>query len=137
MIRVTSQVKMNGPAIDRMDGAALEALLKTAEALHTEVGQAQVVPRMDGALGGEQFFVDESELASGAVYLVHQTPYARRLYFHPEYRFHKEPWVDEKGRKHDGAPNAQGKWFKQWLPGGAQESFIQETYERMLKELIE
>lgn len=133
MIKVNSAIKMNWGRIRELEKAQIITLEQTAEYLHTEVVQAQVVPRMDGNLQGESFFVDNSESKNGKTTLVHNTPYARRLYFHPEYHFHKEPWEDEKGRKHDGNPNAKGKWFEDWLPGGSKKNDCKEAFKQFYK----
>lgn len=92
--------------IKKLTTAQVTALEKTAEALHTEVVQAQVMPRDTGHLQNDSTFVDHSQSKSGIVSLVSQTPYARRLYFHPEYNFRT---VEN--------PNAQGKWLEPWITG--------------------
>ena len=116
-MQVKSTVKMNMPRIRQLTGAAIKALELTAEALHTEVVQAQVMPRDTGNLQNESTFVDYSQSARGKASLVSSTPYARRLYYHPEYNFQ----TDEN-------PNAQGEWYKDWLPGGKKENFAPEAY---------
>lgn len=55
MIKVSSKVKLNMPKIKQLTQAQVTALERTAELLHEEVVQAQVVPRKDGALQGESF----------------------------------------------------------------------------------
>lgn len=124
MIKVNSQVRLNMTQIRKMTQAQIRALEQTAEALHTEVVQAQVVPFDTGNLQGESFFVDTGDSASGKVRLVHSTPYARRLYFHPEYNFS----TDEN-------PNAKGKWFEDWEPGGKYEQFAIRTYRELYRRL--
>lgn len=124
MIKVNSKVKLNMPRIKQLTSAQVTALEQTAEALHTEVVQAQVVPRDTGNLQGESFFVDYSQSKSGRVSLVHNTPYARRLYFHPEYNFSK-----------DENPNAKGKWFEDWEPGGKYEEFAVKAYKKLYRRL--
>lgn len=135
MIHVKSRVKLNLGKIKQLDRAAAMALAQTAETLQGEVVQAQVVPRKDGALQGEAFFVDDSEASRGRVTLVHNTPYARRLYFHPEYQFHTGSWTDEKGRSHDGNPNAKGKWFEDWEPGGSKSEFVPDVFKKLYRRL--
>lgn len=142
-MRCTSRVKINQRAINQLNHAAVKALEMTAEALHTEEVQAQVVPRKTGTLEGEAFFADRSESASGRVSLVNSTPYARRLYYHPEYHFHQEPWEEvtytkdgkEKVDKGEGNPNAKGKWHEDWLPGGSKEDFVPDTFNRIFRRL--
>ena len=88
-MQVKSTIKLNMPRINQMTQAAVVALEKTAEALHTEVVQAQIMPFDTGNLQNESTFVDKSQSSGGKVSLVSSTPYARRLYYHPEYHFQK------------------------------------------------
>jgi len=87
MINVNSKVTLNMDYLRRLTEAQAVALEQTAEALHSEVKQEQVVPRDTGALQGTNMFVDFSGSKKGTVSIVHSTPYARRLYYHPEYHF--------------------------------------------------
>lgn len=89
LMQVKSTIKLNMPRINQLTRAAVVALEQTAEALHTEVVQAQVMPFDTGNLQNESTFVDTSEASNGKVSLVSSTPYARRLYYHPEYQFQK------------------------------------------------
>ena len=125
MIKVKSAVKMNFPRIRQLEQAQVTALEQTAEALHTEVVQAQVMPFDTGALQNEGTFVDYSESRQGKVSIISNTPYARRLYFHPEYHF-----------KTKENPNARGKWYSDWLPGGKKSDFAIDTYKRIYKGLV-
>lgn len=137
MRKVNSKVTINKMAIKKIEKAAEIALAQTAEAIHTEVVQAQVVPRDKGTLQNEKFFVDKSQLSTlGIAKLVHNTPYARRLYYHPEYNFNQTGYEDDKGY-HEGNPNAKGKWFEDWCKGGKNEKFAQKTYTMLLERLLE
>lgn len=141
MIKVGSKVKLNMPVINKLTNAAVKSLEETAEALHDEVVQAQVVPFRDGTLQGEGMFVDTSESSNGKVSIVHSTPYARRHYFHPEYKFHREPWEETIHHKdgtvshltHDGNPNAKGKWFEDWEQGGKNSGFAEDMFKRLYR----
>lgn len=99
-------VKIDRAKLRRLSRAAITALEETAEALHTEVVQAQVMPFNIGAMQNESTFVDTADSASGTVSLVTSAPYARRLYYHPEYNFHTSE-----------NPHAQGKWLEPWIDG--------------------
>ena len=129
--------------IKELTQAAVTALELTADILHTEVLQAQVIPRMDGALEGESFSVDYSDCRNGKVTFVHATPYARRLYYHPEYQFHKEPWEETVQHKdgsvshltHDGNPNAKGNWYEDWEAGGSKADFAPKTFKKFFKKV--
>ena len=124
MMKVNSFVNLNFPKIRQLTQAQVTALEQTAEALHTEVIQAQVFPRDTGNLQNESTFVDYSESNQGKLTIVSATPYARRLYFHPEYHF----------QKHEN-PNAKGKWYEDWLPGGKKSDFAVNAFERIYRRL--
>ena len=107
MINVNSIINLNFPRIKQLTQAQSQALEQTAEALHTEVVQAQVFPRDTGAMQNERSFIKAGETVSatyedgamatntitkekgGRVSLITSAPQARRLYFHPEYHFQK------------------------------------------------
>ena len=120
-MKVTSTVNIYDAVIERLDRAAQTALAKTVEALHTDVVQSQVIPRDTGALQNESTFVDLSELTSGKASLVSSTPYARRLYYHPEYNFQKSE-----------NPHAKGRWMEDYV-SGSKKDFVQDTFEQMYK----
>lgn len=122
MMRVSSTIRLNMPRIRQLTQAQITALEQTAEALHTEVVQAEVMPRDTGALQNESTFVDTSESSAGKVSIVSSTPYARRLYFHPEYDF----------QKYENA-FAMGKWYNPWLPGGLYADFAQEAFKKLYR----
>lgn len=122
MIRVNSKVVINQGLIKRISQAQIKALEQTAEALNTEVVQAQVIPRDTGTLQNEKTFVDYSNSQNGTVSLIHEGPYARRLYFHPEYNFQTKE-----------NPSAKGRWFEDWLPGGKEEDFTPNSFKRFYK----
>lgn len=126
MIKVSSVVKLNMPKIKQLTQAQVTALEQTAEALHTEVVQAQVFPRDTGNLQNESTFVDYSNSSKGKVSIVSSTPYARRLYFHPEYHF-------QKGEN----PNARGKWYADWIPGGSQADFAVKAFKNIYRRLTD
>lgn len=125
MIKVKSVVKMNFPRIRQLEQAQVTALEQTAEELRTDVKQAQVMPFKTGTLQGEGTFVDYSESRQGKVSIISNTLYARRLYFHPEYHFQTKE-----------NPNARGKWYSDWLPGGKKSDFAIDTYKRIYKGLV-
>ena len=123
-MQVKSTVKFDWGAIRQLEAAQITALEQTAEYLHTEVVQAQVMPFDTGNLQNESTFVDDSKSKEGKVTIVHNTPYARRMYYHPEYHF----------QKHEN-PNAGGKWYDDWLPGGSRGKDCQKAYAQLYKRL--
>ena len=124
MIKVNSTIKMDWGRVQKLTDAAALALEQTAEYLHTEVVQAQVMPFDTGNLQNESTFIDKTNSREGKVSLVSNTPYARRLYFHPEYHF----------QKHEN-PNAGGEWYKDWLPGGSKEKDCKQAFKQIYKRI--
>ena len=109
-------VKINNSKCNEIQKKAEKALFLTAEALHTEVVQAQVMPFDTGNLQNDSTFVDDSQ--RDKVSIVSSTPYARRLYFHPEYNF-----------RHNNNYSVGGHWFDEFLNG----EFIANAYGELLK----
>lgn len=124
MIKVSSKTQINGPKISQLNDAAVTALEMTAEALHTEVVQAQVFPFDKGNLQNESTFVDYSKSSNGKVAIVSSTTYARRLYYHPEYHFSTEE-----------NPNAKGLWYEDWEPGGSKADFAPDAFKEFYRRL--
>lgn len=112
------KVKINAPKCATIDKEAQKALFLTIEAVHTDVVQAQVMPFDTGNMQNESTFVEKVD--DTHVRLVTATPYAERLYFHPEYDFSKA-----------SNPNAQGEWLEPWI-SGAKASFIKDTFSELL-----
>lgn len=122
MFKVNSKITLNMGMIKRISQNQITSLEKTAEALHTEIVQAEVMPRDTGAMQNEKTFVDYSRSAQGIVTIVTEGPYARRLYYHPEYNFQT-------------CENAfaMGEWYRPWLPGGIYEDFAINAFKSFCK----
>ena len=116
-VQVTSRVELNMSVLNMLDKAQFEALAQTADATLTELRDRQVMPFDTGNLQNDSTFVDDSQKTT--VSIVSSTPYARRLYFHPEYNF-----------KRGDNPSAGGKWFESFL----NDDFIANAYARLLKQ---
>lgn len=116
-------VRINQHRINELSETAVKALEMTVEAVHTDIGQAETVPMRTGALSGEQFFVDYEDSRRGLVSLVNSTPYARRLYYHPEYNFRKEFHA-----------NAGALWFAPYLTG-IKKDFARRTFATLYRAL--
>lgn len=121
-MQVRSTVKLNMPRIKQLTQAAVIALELTGELLHEETQQAQVFPFDTGNLQNESTFVDYSQSKNGKVALVSNTPYARRLYYHPEYNFQTKE-----------NPNAKGMWYEDWMPGGKKAGFAPKAFKQLYK----
>lgn len=115
-------IKLNNANINRLIEAHMKALEMTADATLSDIKESQVVPKEHGDLE-DSSFIDVSEIKEYIARVVFDTPYARRLYWHPEYNF-----------RHDKNPNAQGKWMESYLTGEKQK-FIKDTYSTFFKQL--
>ena len=122
MKSVTSRIQLNMKRLQQLDRAKITALEQTAEALHTDLVQSQTMPFRTGNLQNESTFVDYSDSAQGHVEIVSSTPYARRLYFHPEYHFS----TDEN-------PHAGGEWFAPYLSGGEKQDFAKKAFRALYR----
>lgn len=119
---VSSKIKLNIPVVKQLDRAKQQALEQTGDALLTQVKNTQVMPFDTSILQNDSTAVDYSQSANGVVKIVSSTPYARRLYFHPEYNF---------SRKENIA--AGGKWFSPWLEGGTRQNFCSRAFVRFYR----
>lgn len=117
-VQVTSRVELNMSVLNMLDGAQFTALAQTGDATLTELRDRQVMPFDTGNLQNDSTFVDDSQ--KDKVSIVSSTPYARRLYYHPEYNY-------RRGNNR----NAGGKWFDSFL----HDDFIANAYAKLLKRI--
>lgn len=118
------EIKIDMGELDKLTQKMKNALVATMGVLQDRIREEQVIPRDTGALQGEKFFVDDSMRDKGVVQLVNEGPYARRLYYHPEYNF-----------RQDKNKHAQGMWFTLWQKGGYYENEPTEIFEKIMKSL--
>lgn len=117
-VKVT--VKLDKVKISNLEKSSRQAFEMTVEAVLSDIKTSAVVPKDTGELE-RSGFVDTSQIKNMIATIIFDTPYARRLYWHPEYNFRKDKNV-----------NAQGKWMQMYLDGDKKE-FIRETYMNFLK----
>lgn len=113
---------MNRSKLSQLSASQIKALVMTADAVKTEVNNAGVVPKQTGELE-RSGHVDESLARKGRVKLVYDTPYSRRLYWHPEYSF-----------RQDKNPQARGRWLDEWITGGKSD-FAKKTFQELYRRL--
>ena len=113
--------RVNNSKLNQINSEATMALIKTGDALKTDLIQSQTMPFKTGELQNRSTFVDSSEASTGVVKVISDTPYARRLYFHPEYNFNRSI-----------NPNAGGMWFEPYI-GGNKKDFAKNTFERFMR----
>lgn len=116
-------VKMNNAAIKKLQYAQIKALELTAEEVKRDVIADGVIPFDTGTLQNESTTTDLSKSSRGKVSLVSDTPYARRMYFHPEYNFNQNM-----------NPNAKGRWYDDWINGDKKNVAIN-AYKKFYKKL--
>lgn len=117
-VKVT--VKLNTDKINKIVDAQKKALEMSAEATRSDIVTSAVVPKQTGELERSSF-VDKSQIDNGKVGIIFDTPYARRLYWHPEYNF-----------RHDKNVNAQGKWMQDYIDG-SKKDYAKESFKKFLK----
>lgn len=121
-MRIEVNIKLDNQKIAKLEEAYLKALEMTAEAILSDIRTSAVVPKDTGELE-RSGFVDLSDIKNAIARIVFDTPYARRLYWHPEYNFRTDKNV-----------NAKGKWMEDYL-SGEKKQFVIDTYSKFLKML--
>jgi len=121
MVKVTVKFKADNQAIKQLELAQKTALAKTGTALIARIQELGIVPYNIGELQ-RSAFIDESQLERLVIALIYDQPYARRLYWHPEYNFRK-----------DKNPNAQGKWMERFITG-EDKDWVKNTFMKLFKE---
>lgn len=124
MFSVNSTIKLNMGVIRNLEKNAQKALEMTTDALLTEEKNAEVMPFDKGTLQNESTFSDFTNSSKGQTGIVSDTPYARRLYFHPEFNF---------SRDENSAAGAQ--WHRYWQEGGTRENFCVDTFAEIYRRL--
>lgn len=120
---VNSRVILNRSAINSLKKAAITALEMTGDYVLDSVVEEQVMPFDKGTMQNEGTYVDKSKSSSGTVSIVTSEPYARRLYFHPEYNFQT---INNQ--------NAKGKWLDDWTETGKYAKEVKQAYAVFLKQ---
>ena len=118
-MKVSSSV--NKSKMKEINKNAITCLIKTGDALKSDLIRSQTMPFDTGNLQNRSTFLDTSESNMGIVKIVNDTKYARRLYYHPEYKFSKK-----------NNPNAGGMWFEPYLTGNKRD-FVKNTFEAFMK----
>lgn len=118
-MKVTAKVILNTKALKNIEKIQQQALELTAEAVKTDIVTSAVVPKQTGELERSGFV----HVQEGKARIIFDTPYARRLYWHPEYKFR----VDKNA-------NAQGKWMETYHVGD-KKVWVNKTFATFVKQL--
>lgn len=120
IMKIATKVALNMEAINTLANAAVEAHKQTTQAIADDIVTSQVTPKDTGKLESTEA-VETSEAANGETSISFDTPYARRVYFHPEFNFH-----------HDKNINAKGLWMQDYIDGDKAE-FVTDEFAKDFK----
>ena len=120
-VSVSSTIRLNEAKLEEVTRQQYISLAQTADALLTDLRDEQMMPFNTGNLQNDSTFIDDSQKMQGRVSIVSSTPYARRLYYHPEYNF----------RRNNNA-RAGGKWFEPYI-SGSKSDFAVKAFKQLFK----
>ena len=120
-VKVSSTIKLDEAKLKELTRQQYISLAQTADALVTDLRDSQTMPFDTGNLQNDSTFIDDSQKEQGRVSVVSCTPYARRLYYHPEYNF-----------RTTNNRNAGGKWFEPYISGNRTD-FVKDTFAKLFK----
>ncbi len=126
MIKVVDvKVEINPRWMSQFDAKKTTALKQTGDSLLTDLIMSQTMPFDTGALQNLLTYVDYELAKDGTIRLISMGPYARRLYFNPDFNF-----------RQDKNPHAGGRWLDPYLPGHAKGMFVPRVFAMHLKKLM-
>lgn len=117
--KVKSKINLKNNAMIKY--IAIQSLVETADALKSDLQKSGTMPFKEGELQDRNTDKDDSTKNSGKVSIVSDTPYARRMYMHPEYKFYKG---------HN--KNAGGEWFEPYINGNKKD-FAKKKFAKIMK----
>ena len=120
-VKVSSTIKLDEAKLKELTRQQYISLAQTADALVTDLRDSQTMPFDTGNLQNDSTFIDDSQKEQGRVSVVSSTPYARRLYYHPEYNF-----------RTTNNRNAGGKWFEPYI-SGKKSDFVVNAFKELFK----
>lgn len=107
--------------IRKLQETTQKAFELTVEAVLSDIRMSQTVPKNTGELERSGFV--EIDVKKMIAKIIFDEPYARRLYWHPEYDF-----------RQDKNQYAGGLWMQTYIDGDKRH-FVKETYGKFLKQL--
>ena len=120
-VKVNCTIKLNEAKLKELTKQQYVSLAQTADALLTDLRDSGTMPFDTGNLQNDSTFLDDSQKGQGKVSIVSSTPYARRLYYHPEYNY-----------RTTNNRNAGGKWFEPYISGNRTD-FLKDTFAKLFK----
>ena len=120
-MNIKVKLKLYPDKIKGLEKACKTSLEQTGNAVLSDIKTSQVVPKDTSTLENSGF-VDATGISWGYLRIMFDTPYARRLYWHPEYNF-----------RHDKNTNAKGLWMQDYEQGGKKEDYMKNVFTMFLK----
>ena len=114
-------ITLNKLRVKELERAQQVALAKTAESIIKDLGQSETIPFDKGTLDNSTFS-DGSNVENGEAAVVSAEPYARYVYYHPEYHFQTLEHA-----------NAQAGWFDTYADGGEKQDLAQKAFNAHFK----
>lgn len=116
-MKVNVMVNLYQDKIRRLANAVTLSAEQAAEAVKSDIVASQTVPKNTGELERSGFM----KVSKSKYQIIYDTPYARRLYWHPEYKF-----------RTDKNPNAGGLWMQPYIDG-EKKDFFKKAFRARLK----
>lgn len=120
-MKVNVKVQLYPDKIKKLQEISQKAFELTVEAVLSDIRMSQTVPKNTGELERSGF--TEIDIQRMVARIIFDTPYARKLYWHPEYNFRK-----------DKNQYAGGLWMQPYIDGD-KKNFVKETYSEFLRQL--
>lgn len=125
-MRFTAKYKPNPAWMRSYRKAEKEAFMQTGQDVYLDLVESQTVPYDTGFLQHVLTRQDFKKVGEGFFRLASYGPYARRLYFNPQYNF-------QQGKNR----HAGGRWYDPYLPGHAKGRYIPSAFAKALKGRME
>lgn len=123
MIEFDVKIELDPAFLKTLEEKARQALEITADQVYSDLVDSHTMPMDTGNLQNHLTIVVAKD---DEVRLVSIGPYARRLYYHPDFNF-----------RIDKNPNAGAHWFDPYLPGHAKGDFVPIEYAKFLKSKLD
>lgn len=123
-----ARVKIDLAKLSGIEQAITFSAIETMRQIQADLVNSQTIPFDTGTLQRTHFieYWKEGNKTVRVLSTSRDVPYARRLYYHPEYNFQKV-----------NNANAGGLWFRPYEEGGAKENMMQDIYMKIMKERLE
>lgn len=119
-MKVNVRIELDYGKINALREAAKRALDLTSRAVLSDILMSGSVPHESGTLEGSGYSkIDVEKMVAKIIF---DTPYARRLYWHPEYNF-----------RTDKNPFAGGLWMHPYIDG-EKADFVEEKFAEFWKQ---